>query len=250
MEQKTTHTHVASGLQGKKVVVLGGSSGIGLEVSRAALEQGAEVVIVSSNQQRIDQAVAELGGKATGNALNLTDEAAIEAYFKKLGAFDHLVYTAADSLRLNELAETDLKDARHALELRFWSAVAAVKYANANIRPGGSITLTTGIAGQRPHKGWVIVSSIATMLEGLTRALAVELAPLRVNCVSPGVVRTNLWQNIPEEARNTMFDNMGKKLLVGRIGEAPEIAQAYLYLMQQGFSTGQIVIVDGGTSLI
>ena len=250
MEKKIAHTASNSSLQGKKVVVLGGSSGIGLEVSRAALAQGAEVVIVSSNQQRIEQAAAELGGNTTGSAVNLTDESAIEAYFKQFGAFDHLVYTAADSLRLNELAATDLKDARHALELRFWSAVAAVKYASPNIRPGGSITLTTGIAGQRPHKGWVIVSSIAAMIEGLTRALAVELAPLRVNCVSPGVVRTNLWQNIPETERQAMFDAMGKKLLVGRIGEAPEIAQTYLYLMQQGFSTGQIVIVDGGTSLV
>jgi NAD(P)-dependent dehydrogenase (short-subunit alcohol dehydrogenase family) len=84
----------------------------------------------------------------------------------------------------------------------------------------------------------------------LTRALAVELAPLRVNAVSAGVVRTNLWQNIPEQDRKAMFDSIGSKLLAGRVGEAPEIARAYLFLMQETFSTGQIVVVDGGTLLV
>jgi NAD(P)-dependent dehydrogenase (short-subunit alcohol dehydrogenase family) len=237
-------------LGNKKVVIFGGSSGIGLEVARQSLAHGAEVVIASSNAQRVQSAVAELGGKTTGHTIDLMDEAAIEAFFQTLGDFDHLVYTAADTLLLNELADTDLKAARQAFELRYWSVLAAVKYGSPNIRPGGSIVLTTGIAGQRPHKGWVVVSSLAAMLEGLTRALAVELAPLRVNCVSPGVVRTNLWQNMAENDREAMYEAIGSKLLVGRVGEAHEIAQTYLYFMQQGFSTGQIVVVDGGTSLV
>ena len=88
------------------------------------------------------------------------------------------------------------------------------------------------------------------MIKGLTRALAVELAPLRVNCVSPGVVRTNIWANMSEEQRSALYEGFGGSLLVGRAGEAEEVARTYLYLMQQGFSTGQIVVVDGGTSLI
>jgi NAD(P)-dependent dehydrogenase (short-subunit alcohol dehydrogenase family) len=250
MAQTIGKPGIESKLEGKRVVVLGGSSGIGLEVSRQLVAEGAEVIIASSNAKRVEDAVAGVGGKATGHAVDLMDEAAIEAFFQQLGAFDHLVYTAADSLQLNELSKTDLKAARQAFELRYWSALAAVKYASPNIRPGGSIVLTTGIAGQRPHKGWVVVSSVAAMLEGLTRALAVELAPLRVNCVSPGVVRTNLWQSMSEQDREAMYENIGSKLLVGRVGEAPEIASAYLYLMQQGYSTGQVIVVDGGTSLV
>jgi NAD(P)-dependent dehydrogenase (short-subunit alcohol dehydrogenase family) len=242
-------------LTNKKVVILGGTSGIGLEVARQAVAQGAEVIIASSSPDRVKQAVDELNEtapaiKATGQSLDLSDEFAIELFFQQLGALDHLVYTAADSLRLNELATTDLQAARHAFELRFWSALAAVKYAAPGIRTGGSITLTTGIAGQRPHKGWVVVSGIAASIEGLTRALAVELAPIRVNCVSPGVVRTNLWQTMTEAARDTMYQEIGAKLLTGRVGEPQEVAQTYLYLMQQPYSTGQIVIVDGGTSLV
>jgi NAD(P)-dependent dehydrogenase (short-subunit alcohol dehydrogenase family) len=151
---------------------------------------------------------------------------------------------------LNELAATDLTQARSAFELRYWSALAAVKYASPHIRKGGSIVLTTGIAGRRPHKGWVVVASVAGTIESLTRALAVDLAPIRVNAVSPGVVRTNLWQNMPEAERENLYESVGSRLPVGRVGEADEVAQAYLFLMQEGFSTGQTVIVDGGTVLV
>lgn len=241
---------IESGLKGKKVVVLGGSSGIGLEVARLASQLGAEVVIASSSLERVRQAVAEIGGKATGHALDLFDEAAIEVFFEKLGPLDQLVYTAADSLHVSDLATTDLKAARKAFELRYWSALAAVKYATPHIRKGGAITLTTGIYGQRPPRGIPIVASIAAMMEGLTRALAIDLAPIRVNCVSPGVVRTKLWDSMPEEQRDAFFESTAKQMLVGRIGVPTEIAQTYLYLMQQGFSTGQTVIVDGGAVLV
>src|ERR1700685_2379916 len=237
-------------LRQKRVVVLGGSSGIGLAVAQQVIEHGAELVIASSNPQRVEQAVAILGPNAEGHALDLTDEHAIEAFFQKLGSFDHLVYTAGDSLQLGELAVTDLKKARHAFELRYWAALASAKYAAAQIRAGGSIVLTSGIAGQRPRKGWVLSASVCGATEALTRALAVELAPIRVNAVSPGVVRTNLWQNMSEQDRESMYVRVGKTLLVSRVGEASDIARVYLYLMQEGFSTGQIVVVDGGTLLV
>jgi len=241
---------MSKNLKGKKVVVLGGSSGIGLEVSRQAAELGAAVVIASSSAEKVRKAVAELGGKTTGTTLDLKDEAAIAAFFEQLGVFDHLVYTAADSLHVSDLASTDLKTARHAFELRFWSLLAAVKYATPHLREGGSITMTTGIYGQRPVKGIPIVASIAAMMEGLTRSLALDLAPLRVNCVSPGVVRTGLWNTMSEEDREGFFDATAKQVPVGRVGEADDVAQTYLYLMMQANSTGQIVVVDGGASLV
>ena len=240
----------ANGLAGKRVVVLGGSSGIGLAVAEHAFTQGADVVVVSSNPDRLQKAVQSLGGRVDGHTADLSDERAIAALFDKLGRLDHLVYTAADSLQLNDLSATDLTQARSMFELRYWSALAAVKYASPHIRKGGSIVLTTGIAGRRPRKGWVVVASVAGSIESLTRALAIELAPIRVNAVSPGVVRTNLWQNMDAEARENLFESVGKSLPVGRVGEADDIAQAYLFLMQEGFSTGQTVIVDGGTVLV
>jgi NAD(P)-dependent dehydrogenase (short-subunit alcohol dehydrogenase family) len=237
-------------LREKRVVVLGGSSGIGLAVAELAASQGAKIVIASSNSERVQKAVEKLEGNARGHTLNLSDESAVENFFGKLGAFDHLVFTAGDTLHLHDLATTDLKQARQAFELRYWAALAAVKYGSKNIRKGGSIVLTTGIAGQRPHKGWVVAASVCGTIEALTRALALELAPIRVNAVSPGVVRTNLWQNLTAAEREHLFESVGNSLPVGRVGEPHDIAKAYLFLMQEEFSTGQTLVVDGGTVLV
>jgi NAD(P)-dependent dehydrogenase (short-subunit alcohol dehydrogenase family) len=239
-----------NGLPEKRVVVLGGSSGIGLAVARQAAAQGASVVIASSSAERVQKAVESVGGEAEGQAVDLSDERATATFFSKLGTFDHLVFTAGDSLHVHDLASTDLQQARRAFELRYWAALAAVKYGSPQIRKEGSIVLTTGIAGQRPHKGWVIAASVCGTIEALTRALAIELAPIRVNAVSPGVVRTELWRNMSETERTQLYESVGSSLPVGRVGEAEDLAQAYLFLMQEGFSTGQTVVVDGGTVLV
>jgi NAD(P)-dependent dehydrogenase (short-subunit alcohol dehydrogenase family) len=240
----------ANGLQNQQVVIIGGSSGIGLAVAEQAASQGAKVVVVSSNAERLQKAIKSIGGEAEGQAVDVSDERAVETFFKKLGAFDHLVFTAGDSLSVQDFATTDLKQARRAFELRYWSALAAVKYGSPQIRKGGSIVLTTGVAGQRPHKGWVVAASVCGTIEALTRALAIELAPIRVNAVSPGVIRTNLWQNMDADQREQLYESVAKSLPVGRVGEAHDVAQAYLFLMREGFSTGQTVVVDGGTLLV
>jgi NAD(P)-dependent dehydrogenase (short-subunit alcohol dehydrogenase family) len=241
---------LGNGLQNKRVVILGGSSGIGFAVAEQAASRGAKVVIASSSAERVQKAIESVGGEAEGHTVDVSDERAVATFFTKLGAFDHLVFTAGDSLHLHDLASTDLKQARRAFELRYWAALATVKYGSPYIRKGGSIVLTTGIAGQRPQKGWVIAASVCGTIEALTRALAVELAPIRVNAVSPGVVRTNLWQSMSAVEREQLYESVGNSLPVGRVGEPHDIAQAYLFLMQEGFATGQTVVVDGGTVLV
>src|SRR5712675_919286 len=156
-----------NGLQHKRVVVLGGSSGIGLAVSEQAASQGASVIIASSSAERVQKAVESIGGEAQGQAVDVSDERAVATFFSKLGAFDHLVFTAGDSLQLHDLAATDLQQARRAFELRYWSVLAAVKYGSPHIRKGGSIVLTTGVAGQRPQKGWVIAASVCGTIASL-----------------------------------------------------------------------------------
>jgi NAD(P)-dependent dehydrogenase (short-subunit alcohol dehydrogenase family) len=237
-------------LSEKRIVVLGGSSGIGLAVAQQVVARGARAIIASSNTDRVKQAVATLDGKAEGHTLDLSNERDIQNFFQRIGDFDHLVFTAGDTLQLNELVATDLTKARRAFELRYWAALAAVKYASPLIRKDGSIVLTTGVAGRRPHKGWTVAASVCGTIEALTRALAVELAPIRVNAVCPGVVRTNLWQSMNADARERLYESVGKSLLVGRVGEACEIARAYLFLMQEGYSTGQTVVLDGGAVLV
>lgn len=250
MTAKNQQIRDHAGLSKQRVVVLGGSSGLGLAVAQQVVAQGARAVIVSSNADRVKEAAATLDGKAEGHTLDLSKEEDIQRFFQRLGDFDHLVFTAGDTLQLNELVTTDLEKGRHAFELRYWAVLAAVKYACAHIREGGSIVLTTGTAGERPLKGWTLAASVCGAIVSLTRALAVELAPIRVNAVSPGVVRTNLWKNMQEHEREGMYESVGKTLLVGRVGKACEIARAYLFLMQEGYSTGQTVVVDGGGVLV
>jgi NAD(P)-dependent dehydrogenase (short-subunit alcohol dehydrogenase family) len=237
-------------LAGKKVILLGGSSGIGLATAKAAAEEGARVVIVSGNRQRIDNALKELPEDAEGFAIDLSKEENIKSFFSSIGKFDHIVYTAGENLSLQTMIETELSEARNFFNLRFWSALAAVKYGISGINLGGSICLTSGIASTRPGAGWSIASSICGAMEGFVRAMAVELAPVRVNSVVPGIIRTNLWGSMAEADRESLFKTAGDALLVKRIGEAEDVAQAFLYLMKQQFGTGQNIIVDGGTVLV
>jgi NAD(P)-dependent dehydrogenase (short-subunit alcohol dehydrogenase family) len=236
-------------LQGKRIVVLGGSSGIGLAVAQAAAREGAAVVIASSRRARVEEALKTLPEGAEGHALDLTDEPAVRALFAGLGRFDHLVFTAGESLQLDRLASTEVEAARRFFGLRYWGAYVATKYGSSSIREGGSIVFTSGIAGQRPRPGWSVAASICAAMEGLTRALAVGLAPIRVNIVSPGIVKTPLWAGMAETDREALYQQTAERLPVGHVGEAAEIAETYLYLMRQSYATGQVLVVDGGAVL-
>jgi NAD(P)-dependent dehydrogenase (short-subunit alcohol dehydrogenase family) len=237
-------------LKDKQIIILGGTSGIGLAVAQAAAAEGARVRIASRNSVRVSDALATLPPGAEGLTVNLTDETAAKAFFQAAGDFDHLVYTAGESLKLAPLAESDIAQARNFFELRYWGAFTVAKYAHGHIRPGGSIVFTSGLAGARPHEGWSIASSICSAMEGLTRALAVELAPVRVNIVSPGVVKTPLWRDMSSAARDALYAGEAQRLLVGHVGEPQEIAEGYLYLMRQTYVTGQTLTIDGGGLLV
>lgn len=237
-------------LKGKRIVILGGSSGLGLATAQAAAQDGAEVVIVSSSQQRIDSALETLPSNSIGFAADLGEEGNIKGLFEKIGAFDHLVYTAGENISLSKIADTEIAKAQEYFKIRFWGAYAAIKYGAPHINKGGSICLTSGIASQRPGAGWSLGASICSAVEGLCRAMAIELAPIRVNAVLPGVIRTNLWSGMTETDRNGLFDYVSSSLLVKRIGEADEIAQTFLFMMKQAFATGQCYAVDGGASLV
>lgn len=250
MNQVMNQQTVNGVLGGKRIILLGGSSGIGLATAKAAAAEGAKVVIVSSNQQRIDQALTELPTGSEGYQVDLTNENRIASFFNQIGEFDHLVYTAGEGIKLSNLADTQLDEARTYFNIRYWGAFLAVKYGYPHMSQAGSIVLTSGIASQRPNAGWSLGASICAAMEGFTRAMAMELAPVRVNAVSPGVVKTNLWAGMSEADREGMYSQIGNSLPVKRVGEAEDIAQTYLYLLRQPFSTGQIITVDGGAVLV
>ena len=237
-------------LEGQRIIILGGTVGIGFGVAAAAADEGAQVVVVSSNPERVAQAVAKLPQGAEGHTVDLSKEDEVKALFQRIGAFDHLVYTAGDWALFGSFESLDLEAAKRSFDVRYWGALAAIKYGLPHIRSTGSIVLTSGISAQRPFKGWAMPASILGGMEALARALALELGPLRVNIVAPGMVTTEMWDELPAEERQKMYAEMAAKLPVGRVANALEVAETYLYLMRQTFSTGQVIVVDGGGVLI
>ena len=238
-------------LDGKRVLVIGGGSGIGFAVAEAAVRAGAQVQLASRDGGKVAEAAARLGNAASSAALDITDEAAVVAFFDGGERYDHIVTTAGDwgGPRRGPLAEADLTAAASLFKVRFWGALAIAKYGVKALSPGGSITLTDGMVAHRPTKGSTVSTAMAGAIEHLTRALAVELAPVRVNCVCPGLIRTGVWDRIPEEGREAEFARLTAHQLVPRIGEPEEAAEAYLYLMRGGYTTGQVLFVEGGTAL-
>ena len=241
-----------TGLRGKKVVVIGGSSGIGFAIAEAALAEHAEVVVASSNAANVETAVRRLGAGAKGFPVDVKDEASVASFFEGLGPIDHLAFTAGDwgGFRGAALADVDLDEAAKGMAVRFWGAARVAKHAHKHLSPGGSITFTDGMLAHRPAKGRALSTAAAGAVEHLTIGLAMDLAPIRVNCVCPALIRTDVWNSIPEAGREDQFKRMTAHQPLPRIGEPEEVAEAYLYLMKAGYTTGQVLRVDGGSSLV
>jgi NAD(P)-dependent dehydrogenase (short-subunit alcohol dehydrogenase family) len=237
-------------LTGKRVIILGGSSGLGFATAKAAAAEGANVVIVSSNQARIDAALEELPQGSKGYAVDLSKEQSIKAFFNQAGSFDHLVYTAGENISMSMADDTDIEKGKDFFTIRFWGAFAAIKYGKGHINEGGSINLMSGNFGQRPSKGYSLGATICGAMDAFTRAMAVELAPIRVNNIAAGVIKTNLWNNLSEADREGFYKYLESTLLLKRVGEAEDIAQAFVYLMKQPYTTGQSLVTDGGAVLV
>jgi NAD(P)-dependent dehydrogenase (short-subunit alcohol dehydrogenase family) len=235
-------------LSGQKIVVIGGSSGIGLAVAQAALADGAEVVVGSSSTEKLDAAVAKLGKGASCAIANVRDEASVETFFRGVGAFDHLAYTAGDwdRAQTGPIAELDFAAAASGMDVRFWGALRAVKHALPHLSAKGSITFTDGVRTHKPSKGMPLSSAYGAAIEHLAKGLAIELAPRRVNCVCPGLILTGVWDSVPAER----LAKMTERIPLPRAGDPADVAQAYVYLMKGGYTTGQVLVVDGGLMLI
>ena len=228
-------------LAGKKVVVVGGSSGIGLSTAELATHQGAEVIIASRNADRLNAVAANLGAKAI--VADVTSDESVESLFRACGPVDHVVVTAAQ-LRSGPFKSVAMEDVRATMEGKFWGAWRVAR--SAEIRPGGSLTLVSGYLSIRPRPNSAIVGAANGAIESLARSLALELAPVRVNAVSPGIIDTPIRAAMPEAARRDMLAKTAASLPVGRVGLGEDIARQILAFMTIGFATGSIVYIDGG----
>lgn len=236
-------------LQGARILVVGGGSGIGFAVAQAAKAEGAALTIASTNAEKLETAAERLGGAETA-VLDITNEQAVADYFASSGAFDHIVTTAGDwgKARRGPFVAMDLADAEALFRVRFWGAAILAKHGAKTIPAGGSITLTSGMSAFRPQKGSVMATAMAGSIAHLTYGLAAELAPVRINAVLPGGVATEIFRGLPEAMRKAEEARFERQPLP-RIGEPDEVAEAYLYVMKAGYTTGQILQVDGGGAL-
>jgi NAD(P)-dependent dehydrogenase (short-subunit alcohol dehydrogenase family) len=239
-------------LEKAKIVVVGGSSGIGRGVAIAALEKGAEVVIVGRSQGKLADTRAALGeiSQLTTIAADVTREEEVARMFADIGAFDHLVVTRGIPPIGAPVAELDIDSVRTFFETMVISAVTITKHAVGTLRVGGSITFTSGINKDKPPvPGGSVVTLVAGSFGYLAHALALELAPTRVNVVSPGWVDTPMWDEIVGEGKTAMWEEKARQLPAGRIATPADVARAYVYLMESELTTGTVLNIDGGHAL-
>lgn len=232
-------------LDGKNVLVVGGSSGIGEGAAKAALALGARVTIASRSAEKVAAAAKALG--CEGTVLDTGDEGGVEAFFRDRPAFDHVIVSASQT-KVAAVRELPLEDAYRSMNSKFFGAYRIARAAK--IAEGGSLTLVSGFLSIRPKKGAAIQASINAAVEALAKGLALELAPIRVNCVSPGLVMTPLHDRLEGDTRKAMFVNAAANLPAGLVGTPEHIATQIMAFLLNPFMTGSVVYLDGGGALV
>ncbi|MCP3167829.1 SDR family oxidoreductase [Myxococcus qinghaiensis] len=236
-------------LEQQHVVVVGGSSGIGLGVARAALEQGASVTLVSRSTDKLARAAAllENPGRVRTCAADVTKEDAVRQLFEALPPVNHVVVTAVEARYLG-IREMDFAAARRIFDSKLMAAFHVARHAR--LQPGGSLVFTTGIASVRPMPNGSVIAAVNGAIEAAVRAWALELAPVRVNALSPGWIDTPVWDAIAGDTKGQVFEQHARRLPVGRMGTTSDLGHAALFLMSNGFTTGEVLRVDGGHPLV
>jgi NAD(P)-dependent dehydrogenase (short-subunit alcohol dehydrogenase family) len=229
-------------------LIIGGTSGMGRATAELLAARGDTVIIAGRNTERAAAVAGEVAGNVRGIAIDLKDQDSIEAAAAEIGAIDHLVLSAA-ALTYAPFQELTIDQAREVFDNKFWGYYRATRVFGPLLPATGSITIFSGVAVNRPGVGTVAVTAVNSALEGLTRSLAVELAPVRVNAVSPGMVDTEGWSHLGDE-RQASLDAAGAALLVGRIGLPADVASTVVHLIDNGYTTGTTHHVDGGARLV
>ncbi|KAJ9611373.1 hypothetical protein H2200_004557 [Cladophialophora chaetospira] len=256
-----------SKLSNTSILVIGGTSGLGFGLAEALIEHHvSHLYISSSRQQKVDESISRLKSsypdsktKILGWACNLGDEATLESnikdLFRRIGRkLDHVVFTAGDPLAAKPLQEVDLAFMKQAGMVRFFAPFFVAKEAVKHMNPSlsSSITITTGSVSEKPLPDWTVVGSYASGLHGMVRGLALDVKPVRVNLISPGGVKTELWENSlgSEEKVAAALEHIQSKTLTGRVGRVEDVVESYLYVLKDQNITGTVVRSDGGAFLV
>ncbi len=233
----------------QKIVIIGGSSGIGYATAKLISEMGANITIGGRNEEKLIAVTSELGTNVNYQVIDVTNELSIKNFFEKVGQFNHLFITGA-SPSFQAIRDLSAKDAQSEFAGKFWGQYNVVKISLDYVLPLGSYTLMSGGYSLRPVANTSVMSAANGAIESLVRALAVELSPIRVNAVAPGLVDTPLiHQSVPEEYRIPLYKKMEEELLTKRVAQPFDIAEAVSFLMGNLHMTGNTIRIDGGTSL-
>jgi len=229
---------------GQRILVIGGSSGIGFSTAQLATKLGGKVTIASRQAAKVQQAAKNL--HVEGRPLDLTDQNGVDAFFAGESIWDHIIVTGSD-VKMAAVKKLAMDDALAAMDSKFWGFYRVARAAK--IRPGGSLGVVAGFLATRPAEGRALMGAINGALESLVQGLALELKPVRVNVVSPAVVNTEMWHGMGTEARQAMMATMAGKYPAGVIGQPEDIARLLLLLAGTPYATGTVVTMDGGASI-
>ncbi|KAF2146746.1 uncharacterized protein K452DRAFT_218961 [Aplosporella prunicola CBS 121167] len=263
----TPTTKYISKLRDQRVLILGGTSGIGYAVAEASIEHGASVILSGSNSTKLTNALERLrtsypSASASGYTCDLSDAETLEGNVAALLAaatdsgttkLNHIIFTAGDAINLVNVRDATVPAVLRMANVRFLGPLMISKLAPPYMvpGPGSSLTFTAGVNYKRPGPQWGIAAAWIAGLEGLVRGMTVDLKPLRINMVSPGAIKTEMWDRMPmpEEHRQKLFEMTAAATTVGRMGRPEDVAEAYIYLMKDQFATGSVVDSEGGRLL-
>jgi NAD(P)-dependent dehydrogenase (short-subunit alcohol dehydrogenase family) len=238
---------VGNTLQDKTVVVVGRGSGIARAIALLAQSEGARVIVAGRDQGKL--ASAYRGSDVTAEVVDLTDDSSIAALAERVGTVDHVVSTASARARGN-LADLERRNLQLSFDTKVIGPTMLAKYFAPLINPGGSLVLFAGVHAFKLNVGYLGVGITNGAVDFLTRWLAVELAPIRVNAISPGVIDTGAWDSLGSEGKRDYFEHIAAGNPAGRIGTTEDVASAALFAMNNTFMTGMTLKVDGGEPLI
>lgn len=230
------------------IVVIGGSSGIGLATAMAAHEASANVVIGSRSKDKLERAKSQIGDNVKAIPLDSSDESSIKAFFSEVGQLDHLFVTAAQAV-FSKLSDHNDATLKSALDGKYWGAYFAAKYAIPRMNESGSITYISGMASWKGYAGGSSAAASGAAVEALARTLAVEVAPIRVNTISAGYVDTPMLDDAMGDNKQENLNSIAASLPLKRIGRPEDIAHAVLFLMSNSYVTGTVLHIDGGAKL-
>lgn len=237
-------------LTGQRVVVTGVTGGIGRATVERLAQSGATVVASARSQKKLDAALLELSGDVAGHVLDLEDASNVDTFFAQVGRFDHLVTPAASSM-FAPIRDMDFVAARTILESKQWGQMLSVYHGAKSISATGSITLFSGTVTQKPLPGATMFAAVGAATEASARIWGMELAPIRVNTIVPGIIDTPVWPSLMgSDGAQAAQAGFAEQLPVGRIGTPDDVAKAVAFLIDNGFVSGISLVVDGGHRLI